>query len=529
MRLDRLFAAVLLSLGGAYSFAGCTKRVTAVEGPEACDAPCEPGAGGRGGSSVSGVSGRGGEGSGGRGSSGTARGEGGSGGSGDDGTDAGARRDAGSTPVGFSLVVDAPSDGAKVDGPVTVRGRATGYQNVEVWDSTHTKPPLAQVTPNADGVFATTVDTAVLPEGPTTWTVWAWDSPPGQSYEHVENVRLDLTIGPPRSTGSDSGPPVSGGQTVGTGDIGTPAVGPLPSEASKVGGAPFVLVKNWDFGKSGTIRDSAALISEFQFHDQFGTIANGTNYGAVIVAPNSATAISAPNLGLPGNMQPVEDPARPIREWTDSSLKTHVRPLTTSQTTVGASAHNAGNGSFVAKWKLPNGGALLGKDILWESRVRIPVPVAAYWFALWASGNQWDKGAEMDVVESFGTPNIYPPADAFLVNAVGGKNDIDYTSWPDALDTAGVPASGRDLTAYHVFTWVYKKDDSYVVYFDGIVVQTGSIHWTLGGAGGGQSIDLNFLFDFSWGQTQITDENVTLPASSFPLTYEIDYSRVYLR
>jgi hypothetical protein len=339
---------------------------------------------------------------------------------------------------------------------------------------------------------------------------------------------LNLVIGPTQPTGSDAGP-LSGGQTIGTGDIDKPATGPSPSEAGKVGGALFVLVKNWDFGKSGTIRDSSALISEFQFHDQFGTIANGTKYGAVIVAPNAATAISAPNLGLPGNMQPVEDPARPTREWTENSLKTYVRPLTPSQTTVSTSSHDAGAGSFAAKWKLPNGGALLGKDILWESRVRMPVPVAAYWFALWASGNQWNKGAEMDVVESFGTPNIYPPADAFLVNSVGGKNDVDYASWPDALNTVGVPAGGRDLSAYHVFTWVYKKDDSYVAYFDGIVVQSGSIHWTLGGAGAGQIIDLNFLFDFSWGHTEIADENITLPASSFPVTYEIDYSRVYLR
>ena len=43
-------------------------------------------------------------------------------------------------------------------------------------------------------------------------------------------------------------------------------------------------------------------------------------------------------------------------------------------------------------------GALLGKDILWETRARMPVPLAAYWFALWTAGNQWNKGAEMDVL-----------------------------------------------------------------------------------------------------------------------------------
>jgi hypothetical protein len=61
------------------------------------------------------------------------------------------------------------------------------------------------------------------------------------------------------------------------------------------------------------------------------------------------------------------------------------------------------------------------------------------------------------------------------------------------------------------------------------VAQTGTLHWTLGATTGAQSIDMDFLFDFSWGHTQVSSVNITLPASMFPLTYEIDYSRVYLR
>ena len=41
------------------------------------------------------------------------------------------------------------------------------------------------------------------------------------------------------------------------------------------------------------------------------------------------TAVSANNLGLPNNMQPVEDPSHPTREFTASSMKAHVRPLST--------------------------------------------------------------------------------------------------------------------------------------------------------------------------------------------------------
>jgi hypothetical protein len=68
-----------------------------------------------------------------------------------------------------------------------------------------------------------------------------------------------------------------------------------------------------------------------------------------------------------------------------------------------------------------------------------------------------------------------------------------------------------------------------VTYYDGYVAQTGTIHWTLGGTSGGQNINMSSLFDFSWGHTQIADVNISLPASMFPITYEIDYSRVYLR
>jgi hypothetical protein len=321
-------------------------------------------------------------------------------------------------------------------------------------------------------------------------------------------------------------PAGSDGQ-VGVGDLAHPVQGPAPSDAAKVGGAAFSLVKNWDFGSDGTVRNIDQLSAEFQYHDHWNTIANGNNYGSVIVAPNAATAIGASGLGLPSDMQPVEDPARPYREFTASSIKTYVRPLSSSAASVSVSAHNTGCGSLTAKWQLANGGALLKHDVLWETRARMPVPVAAYWFALWTAGTQWDRGAEMDVLESFGTPNIH--VDAFHSDSVGGSNIIDYASWPNGLTAAGVPTSDRALTQWHTWTWIYLRDDTYKVYYDGYMVQHGTLHWTLGGTANGQPIDMHFLMDLSWGHTQIADVNITLPASAFPLTYEIDYSRVYMR
>ena len=322
----------------------------------------------------------------------------------------------------------------------------------------------------------------------------------------------------------------SSGSAVGTGDIQRPVSGPAPIEAARIGGAPFKLVKNWDFGANGTIRNISELSAEFEYRDQFGTIANGTHYGAVIVAPSSATATATNTAGLnlPNNKQPIEDPARPYREFGTSTLKTYVRPLDPNQTTVSVSAHNAGCGSFMAKWSLPSGGDRLGHDIVWETRVRIPTPLPAYWFALWTSGNQWNGGAEMDLVEAFGAPHIF--ANAFHSDSVGGTNNVNYSSWPDALSRVGVPeGAARDLRQWHVWTWLYREDNSYEAYYDGHRVQYGTIEWTNGGTENGTPIDMRFLFDFGWGHTSIADVNITLPASQFPMQYEIDYSRVYLR
>jgi hypothetical protein len=288
-----------------------------------------------------------------------------------------------------------------------------------------------------------------------------------------------------------------------------------------------MLVKNWDFGRLGTVRDVETLSAEFDYHDQFGTIANGTNYGAVTVAPTAATAIHGWNLNLPDDMQPVEEADRPYRVLTARSLRTYVRPLDPTQESVSTMAHDAGSGSIMAKWHLPTAGSALGRDVLWETRARMPKPVQGYWFALWACGSSWDGGPELDVAESFGAPQT--PFNAFHADAVGGTGKNDFSSWPRGLDSASVPEADRDLREWHTFSLLYRRDDSYVVYYDGHVVQQGKINWRVGGAADGEETGLHFLFDLGWGHTGIADVNIALWASLFPLVYEIDYSRVYMR
>ena len=314
---------------------------------------------------------------------------------------------------------------------------------------------------------------------------------------------------------------------IGTGKLSQAIPGPAPRVSKNFVSGPFRLVKNWDFGEQGNVRDMAMLNAEFQYHDQFGTIANGTNYGAVSVATSPETAISAWNLGLPSDEQPIDDPERPFRELTAQTLKTYVRPLDPDQASVSARAHDAGSGSMMAKWHLPEAGAPLGRDILWETRARITTPVQGYWFALWTAGSVWDGGPEIDVVESFGAPHV--PHDSFHATAVGGTNQNDFASWPNALDRAGVPSDERDLREFHTWTMLYLRDDKYRVYFDDHLVQQGVIHWRLGGMPEAEPTGMHFLFDLGWGHTLVRDVDLALWASQFPLEYEIDYSRVYLR
>lgn len=319
-------------------------------------------------------------------------------------------------------------------------------------------------------------------------------------------------------------PPPTPPATVGGGTIDQPAIGPAPTLA--LAGTGFVLVKNWDFGSDGTIGRSEALSEHFQYHDQFGTIANGTKYGALMVAPNE-------ELSLKGLKQPVEGRdtgGKPVRAFTTESMKTFLVPLN-GATECHPTTNKVGCGSFQAKWKLPKGGSRLGQDILWETRVRYVTP-PYFWFAIWTAGNKWDRGAEIDVVESFGYDNGGGSTNYdgrfWHVGIVGGRKDEPYKNWQVSMKKYGVEQF--DATAWHTWAMLYKADNSIACYMDGILVQTGFSHWTVRTKEDGQAIDMSFIFDGGWGHTQVQSVNKPLPASAFDGTfYEWDFSRVYLR
>ena len=310
---------------------------------------------------------------------------------------------------------------------------------------------------------------------------------------------------------------------VGGGTLAEPASGPS-APAFAYGGdvARYVLVKNWDFGAKGTIRSSSELSSHFQYHDQFGLIANGGGYGSVIVAPDAANAKAG---------QPVEDPAHPVREFLESSMRTYLVPLK-GATVLDPKLRNTGNGSFQARWTLPGGGSLLGQDMIWETRVRYVTP-PYFWFAIWTAGNKWSKGAEMDLIESFGYDNGGGSTNFngryWHSSSVGGKDDTNYhANWGKAMKGHGVEKF--DATQWHVWTWVYRADDTYTAYLDGKPVQTGKMHWTFGARPDGEPINMSFIFDGGWGHQKVKNVSRTLPAEELKgKYYEWDYSRVWLR
>ena len=317
-------------------------------------------------------------------------------------------------------------------------------------------------------------------------------------------------------------------ETLGGGTVDAPAAGPPPSFG--LGGPGMVLVKNWHFGTNGTIKNYADMNANFVYHDQFNTYNNGGgNYGANTVAPDKADAL---------NNQPIEGAdSPPVREFTADSLKTLLTPLD-GAATVNPKLHNAGCGSFMAKWNLPRAGSLLGRDIVWETRVRYVTP-PYYWFAIWVAGNKWKwdghaQGAEMDLVESFGYDNgggnTNYDGHYWHSNTVAApsKDAVSYGDWGKTMAAQGVPA--YDASQYHIWTLYYKKDDSFAVYVDGVKVQSGAdYHWTYGNTAKDEPIDMSFLFDGAWGHTQIDSADKPLPASAFAgKYYEWNYSRVYL-
>lgn len=316
--------------------------------------------------------------------------------------------------------------------------------------------------------------------------------------------------------------------SVGGGSIDQPAEGPSPAYAYDLD-TGFVLVKNWDFGLDGTIRSIDDLSRHFQYHDQFGTICNGGDkYGALIVAPDEANALKSKDQPIQG-----VNTDRSVRNFNEQCLQTFLVPLDGADR-VHPTQQKAGSGSFQAKWTLPAGGSRLGLDILWETRVRYETP-PYFWFAIWTAGNKWDKGAEIDLIESFGWDNTDKGGGTnfdgrfWHSSVVGGESETDYhKNWGAGMANYGIDT--YDATQWHVWTMLYRADDTFTFYVDGKPVQRGKVAWTFGATNEGEPIDMSFIFDGTWGHKSIGTVNRWLDGAELKdAVYEWDYSRIYLR
>lgn len=328
--------------------------------------------------------------------------------------------------------------------------------------------------------------------------------------------------------------PYTQAETVGGGTLNAPAEGPAP--AYSLGESGFILVKNWNFGTDpgSTITNMAEMSAHFQYRDHYESIVGGGgNYGSKMVAPDSASAVKG---------QPVEGqngvPA--VRKIEKESLKTFIVPLNPGATEVSVSKQETGCGSFQAKWALPGAGKHLGQDILWETRVRY-VPPKYFWYSHWIDGEVWHK-IEIDVVESFGFDNGNNATNydgRFWHSEIGigkapaasdNRKDVKYGSWANTMKTMKVPMP-YDASQYHVWSMLYRADNTISLCVDGREVQSGLLNWTVGGAAAAEPMkNVFFLFDATWGHRKIESLNKTMSVRGFDgKFFEFDYSRVYLR
>lgn len=227
-----------------------------------------------------------------------------------------------------------------------------------------------------------------------------------------------------------------------------------------------------------------------------------------------------------------------VRRFEKDSLRTFIVPLNPDAKEITVSKKDAGCGSFQAKWTLPAAGKHLGQDILWETRVRY-VPPKYFWYSHWIDGEVWHK-VEIDVVESFGYDNGNNATNydgRFWHSAIGiGKVPADnsraikYGSWGNTMQSMGVPMP-YDAGKFHIWSMLYRADNTVEIFVDGLKVQYGSLNWTVGGAANADPMKkVFFLFDATWGHKSIPSVNKTMSVADLQgKFFEFDYSRVYLR
>jgi beta-glucanase (GH16 family) len=383
----------------------------------------------------------------------------------------------------YTLVVDAPANSSSVQGTVTVRGRAPGFENIEVWDAAHTKPPLASATPSADGAFSTTVNAASLATGATTWTVNAWDSPAGQPFMHNASVPLSLTIGgTPVDPGSCDGQTCSGHGTCG------------------VTGGKAVCTCNVNYHSAGM-----TCVSDSTGND--GTPDPGTAYvpQGYTLKFSDEFAGGSLDTGKWNTLAPFG-----VQFFSDSHQKQAFIPQAVTLAngivtfTAQKSTGNTGGQPYSSGSITTNGTFTYG---YFEARTRVPAG-KGFWPAFWLTSStrwppEWDIFEIIDGVIYGYTHPVSGGKCQFVEGAAGG--DSTYT----LSNVYGV---------YHVYGFKWTASDIYW-YVDGVMTE----HYSINAAAGANDpfwLNISLQVGGDWPG----DPNGSTP---FPGRMDVDYIRVY--
>lgn len=294
-------------------------------------------------------------------------------------------------------------------------------------------------------------------------------------------------------------------------------------------GAPVVDLTFGARRPGATIRNRAELSRAVYFYDQFNQRNNGGgNYLADNMAP--------PEAEDPGPCERygAEDP---FHEIAAGSLRCYVKPKRRGARWITPQPHGrsqpVGASGFRLRYPGPGGGAgsRLGRDICWETRCRMSGPLPYYWWSLWICGEAWDRGAELDVPESFGFDNGFGytnfQGEKFHVSSVGGEDEVDVSAnW-----SRHVPEGVGPLTRWHTFTTVYRRDDTWECRVDGKLANRGRLLWRLGGNQGTQPLERCwFLIDNAWGHQHVRSvrpERVEVRIFE-GFHWEYDYTRIWV-
>ncbi len=304
---------------------------------------------------------------------------------------------------------------------------------------------------------------------------------------------------------------------------------PLPDAIAGEGWMPGYDL-TFGFRRAGaTVRDRASLCEAVYFFDQFGQKNNGGgNYLADNMAP--------PECRDPGPCS-IYAADYPFHEIGPDTLKCFVKPRDRNAERIEPAPFGKPQpvGASGFRLKTPGFseglGSRLGRDVCWETRCRMSSPLPYFWWALWIAGEKWDRGAELDVPESFGFDNGFGRLNydgrSFHTNSAGGQDDITSSYWGPY-----VPPKFRSLIDWHTFTTVYARDDTWRTYVDGELSNSGSLKWNLRGNAGDQPLrKAFFLIDNSWGHHKVASVRPgAVSAGIFrDFHFEYDFTRIWTR